>query len=199
MNIVTSAERHTLNPRMLILRGVLAIIFGLMVVAWPGPSLLAIAFLYGAYAFADGILAIATGIRRGRNRQSWSLPILEGILGIGIGIMTLFWPAVTLYVLSVLIGAWAVLTGLLEVAAAFKLQQVRPGVSTAGRILLGVAGVLSIALGMVIFYSPGIGMATLLTFVASYALIFGGLLVGLGIRLRRLGDRPSVHQVGKAA
>src|SRR4051794_25680509 len=82
-------SRYTLNPNSLILRGTLSIAFGFLAFIWPGPGLLAIAFLYGAYAFMDGTLAIATGIRQGRRGESWALPIFEGVLGVGAGIVTL--------------------------------------------------------------------------------------------------------------
>src|SRR4051812_19211382 len=88
----------SLNPRWLILRGVLSILFGVLAFAWPGPGLLAIALLFGAYALVDGVCAIGTAFERGR--KGWALPALEGAAGIAAGILTVIWPAITVLVLS---------------------------------------------------------------------------------------------------
>lgn len=198
MKLVSNTTRFSLNPRFMILRGVVSVLFGILALAWPGPGLLAIAFLYGAYAFSDGILAITTGIRRGKQHESWGLPIVEGILGVGAGIITVLWPGITLLVLSILVGVWALSTGVLEVLAALNLRNYFPEASGAGRVLLGVAGLLSIALGVIIFMMPAMGAITLLTLVASYSIIFGMILMGLGFRLhreRKIAERPPLTKV----
>lgn len=181
-----------LNAGPLIFRGVISILFGVLALAWPGPGLLAIAVLYGAYAFTDGVFAIATGIRRSRRHESWALPIFEGILGVGAGVFTFFWPGLTLFVLSLIIGCWAVMSGVVEIGAAFKLKTIFPDASKTGRVLLGIGGAFSVLLGITIFAAPAVGIVALLTLVASYALIFGALMTGLGLRLRR--DQRELHE-----
>src|SRR4051812_11462928 len=137
-----SEIRKALNPRALILRGILSLAFGLAVLMWPGPGLLAVALVYGAYAFADGILSLAAGIRRERRHESWGLPILQGLLGIAVGLVTFFMPGITLFALSMLVGIWALVLGGLEIATAFELKHAAGG----SRMLLGIAGGLSVAL-----------------------------------------------------
>ena len=180
------SSQQSLNPGPLILRGVLSVIFGILAFAWPGPSLIAIALLYGAYAFADGVVAITTGMRRGRHGQSWGLPIIEGIIGMAVGIITFLRPGITLLALAVLVGVWAIITGVLEIMAAFKLEAFGPRLqaSRGGRFALGLAGLISVLLGISIFMMPALGAITLLMMVASYSLIFGILMIGLGAHLR---------------
>jgi uncharacterized membrane protein HdeD (DUF308 family) len=186
-----------LNPRALIFRGVISLLFGILALAMPGPGLLAIAIFYGAYAFTDGIFAFATGFRRGRNGESWGFPIFEGVLGVGAGVFTFFWPGLTLYVLSLIVGFWAATTGVVEIVGAFKLKTYYPQASTVGRICLGIAGLISVALGVTIFAVPAVGMVALLAMIAGYAIVFGALMLGLGVHLRK-DERHATHEVPPA-
>jgi uncharacterized membrane protein HdeD (DUF308 family) len=186
-----------LNPRVLIFRGVISILFGILAFVMPGPGLLAIAVLFGAYALTDGIFAIATGFRRGRNGESWGFPIFEGVLGVGAGVFTFFWPGLTLYVLGLIVGAWAAITGAVEIAGAFRLKTYFPKASTVGRVCLGIGGVISLALAATIFAAPAVGILALLTLIASYAIVFGVLMLGLGVRLRK-DERDVSHEIPPA-
>lgn len=184
------------SPGLLIARGIFSILFGILALWWPGATLLTIAILYGAYALADGILAITGGVRSGIHHKPWGWAIIEGILGVGAGVVTFLWPGITIFVLSVLVGAWALVTGLVELTAAFRLSRVFPAAAPLSKILLGLTGVLSIALGVVILVWPALGAATLITLVAVYAIFFGALYTGLGIQLRRHPERFPAIETG---
>ncbi len=188
MDKIETADRpfqYSLSPGMLVFRGLISIVFGVWIYMMPGPSLVALALLFGIYAFADGVLSIAAGIKRGRNHETWGAPVFEGILGILAGILTFMWPGMTLMVLAVLVGVWALSTGVIELYASFSLHKFLPRVSRGGRFFLGLAGVISIALGIGIFSMPALGLVTLLTLVASYSIVFGILLLGLASNIRK--------------
>ena len=127
----------------LVLRGLFAVLFGIMALAWPGITLGALVLLYGAYALADGVFAIAA-VMAGRTggRPWWSL-LVEGLVGIAVGIMTFAWPGITALVLLYLIAAWAVVTGIFEIVAAIRLRE-----EIRGEWLLALSGILSILFGL---------------------------------------------------
>jgi len=165
------------------LRGAAAIVFGIITFFAPGISLAALVLLYGIYAFADGIFGLITAFS---GRQHRWLFLLEGVLGIGAGIVTLMWPGITALVLLYLIAAWALVTGIIEIAAAIRLSKV-----ITGEWLLALTGILSIALGVVLFLYPGPGALAVVLWIGAYALVFGVLLVVLGFKLRRFrSPRP---------
>lgn len=191
------------NARMMILRGVVSVAFGILALLWPAPGLLAIAMIFGIYALANGITTMATGVRRGKEGRSWGLLVFEGILGIGAAAVTLFWPGITLFVLSFFVGIWALAVGVLEIIGAFQLTRLFANVTTGGRVLMGIVGLLSIALGAAIFVYPGLGTVTLLTLVAAYALISGAVMIGLGFQANRMNrnrqEPPEIHEIPRAA
>ncbi len=107
----------------LALRGLFAVLFGIMAFAWPGITLGALVLLYGAYAFADGVLAIAAALVGRTVGVPWWALLIEGLAGIGVGIITLLWPGITALVLLYLIAFWAVVTGVFEIVAAIRLRK----------------------------------------------------------------------------
>ena len=167
------------------LRGVLGILFGLIALVWPGITLLALVALFGAYALVDGIFAAVAAFRAGRSQFRWWL-VLEGIAGIGTGIATVFWPQITALVLLVLVAAWAIVTGVLEIVAAIRLRKV-----ITGEWVLALTGVLSVGLGMLLLLFPGPGALSLVWLIGAYALAFGILLLVLAFRLRSWGRRAA--------
>ncbi len=170
------------------LRGVAAVLFGVLTFIAPGMSLAALVFLWGAYALADGALNIvltAQGARYGRSR-GWLL--FQGLIGIAAGVFAFARPAMTALVLLTLIALWAVVTGIAEVAAAIHLRR-----TIRHEWMLVSSGVLSILFGAVLLWRPGAGALALLWMIGGYAVVFGALLIGLGLRLnswRRRGERP---------
>ena len=121
------ATRLTRNWQMLALRGMIAVLFGLAALVWPGATLTALALLFGAYALVDGLLALIVSLLdRDEFDHGWVL-LFKGLAGIAIGVLTLLWPSVTAQALVYLIAAWAILTGAFEVVAAVDLRKLVEG------------------------------------------------------------------------
>jgi uncharacterized membrane protein HdeD (DUF308 family) len=164
------------------LRGLAGILFGIITFVAPGISLAAVVLLFGAYAFADGVLAIVSAVRR-RGTDRWWLLLIEGLVGIAAGVLTLLWPDITALALLYVIAAWALVTGAFEIAAAIRLRK-----AISGEWLLALSGVLSIALGVLLILWPGPGALALVIWIGAYAFVFGALLFALGLRLKGLGS-----------
>jgi uncharacterized membrane protein HdeD (DUF308 family) len=160
------------------LRGVCGILFGTFTFLAPGISLAALVLFYGAWALADGVLAIASAVRRRTGARGWVL-VLKGCLGIAAGVVTLFWPGITAMALLYVIASWALVAGVLEVAAALRLRRV-----ITGEWLLALSGVLSIVAGVLLMLFPGTGALAMVLWIGAYALVSGALLVALALRLR---------------
>jgi uncharacterized membrane protein HdeD (DUF308 family) len=180
-------ERHlaTLLSRswwVLLVRGLIAIAIG--VVAWfrPGLSLAALVLLFGAYMLADGILGVWTAITGRKEHEDWGLVLLWGLIGVGVGIMTLVAPGLTAIALLFYVAAWAIATGVLEIVAAIRLRK-----EMRNEWLLIVGGIVSVALGVLLMARPGAGVITLVWLIGSYAVIFGLLLVILSFNVRSFG------------
>jgi uncharacterized membrane protein HdeD (DUF308 family) len=162
------------------LRGLLAVLFGLVAIFWPGITLVSLVFLFGAYALVDGIVAIVSAFRSG---EWWPL-LLEGVVGIAAGVGAFLWPGITALALLYLIAAWAILTGILEIVAAVRLRKV-----IENEWWLALGGVASIILGVILVAAPGVGALGLVWAIGVYALVFGITLIALGFRLRGLKAR----------
>jgi uncharacterized membrane protein HdeD (DUF308 family) len=170
------------NWWVVLLRGLVGILFGIITFFAPGITLAALVLVFGAYAFVDGVLTLMSAIRRRSTTDRWWILVLEGIAGILVGIATLFVPGITALVLLYLIAAWALVTGILELAAAIRLRKV-----ITNEWLLALGGVVSIILGVLLITEPGPGALALVIWIGAYAFVFGALLVGLSLRLRTLG------------
>jgi uncharacterized membrane protein HdeD (DUF308 family) len=164
------------------LRGLAGILFGIITFFAPGISLAALVLLFGAYAFADGVLAIVSAVRR-RGADRWWLLLLEGLVGIAAGVLTFLWPGITALALLYVIAAWALVTGAFEIAAAIRLRK-----AITGEWLLALSGVFSIALGVLLVLFPGPGALAVVIWIGAYAFVFGALLFALGLRLRGVGS-----------
>jgi uncharacterized membrane protein HdeD (DUF308 family) len=149
---------------LLAVRGLLAVAFGVLVLAWPGITVLAMAFVFAAYVLVDGIGMIVSGAGAHGSRR-WSY-VLAGVVGVIAGLAAAFWPGVTVLVLALWAGAWTVVTGVLEIAAAVRHEG-------PGRWLTALAGVLSVVAGLFILIWPGIGALALATVLGIYALAAG--------------------------
>jgi uncharacterized membrane protein HdeD (DUF308 family) len=170
---------------MLAVRGVAAVIFGLLALIWPQITLLALVLVFGAYALVDGafsLVAAARGRELAGGSRGWLL--LEGLLGVAAGIVAIVWPDITALALLWVIAAWAVVTGVLEIVAAIRLRRVLDN-----EWLLIVAGALSVVFGLILIIWPGSGAIGLVWLIGIYAIAFGIVLLGLALRLRGLGRR----------
>jgi uncharacterized membrane protein HdeD (DUF308 family) len=179
----------------LILRGVLALIVGVLAIAWPGVTVLALVILFAIYAFSDAIMET---YRAFSGARAWPVigHLLMALIDIAAGVVALAWPGPTAYVLVILVGAWAVVAGVVEFAAGFLAGE------TAGmRAMLLLGGLISIAFGVVLFARPDAGALTLALLFGLFALIYGFSQISLGIQLRSagkavdsaLGKTPSAH------
>ena len=175
------ASLLTRNWWTLLIRGLLAIAAGIITFMRPGVTLTALILLFGAYAFASGVMSVIAAVRGARHGQRWITLLLEGLVGIGAGVIAFISPGITAIALIALISAWAVISGVFEIAAAVRLRK-----EITDEWLLGLAGAASIAFGVMIWFSPAAGALTIALIVGVYALIFGAVLVTLGFRLRSL-------------
>lgn len=170
-----------------LVRGILAILFGLVAVFLPLPTVAALALLFGAYAFVDGVFALAAAFRGGRAGHGWAVA-LEGVLGILVGLFTFFRPLTTALFLVYLIAAWAIVTGVLEVVTAIRFRKVMTGEGW-----LALAGVASIVVGVLLAIAPAAGAVAIALWLGIYAIIFGIMLVVLALRLRGWRGRATAH------
>jgi uncharacterized membrane protein HdeD (DUF308 family) len=167
------------NWWMLALRGVLAIIFGLIALFFPGIVLFAFIIVFGVYAIIDGIFAVFVAIRERESLHRWGWVLVEGVLSIIAGILAFAFPRETALVLLFIIAAWAVLTGIMEIAAAFSLRDF-----VAQEWALALAGLVSVIFGILLFARPGAGILALLWLVGIYSIIFGVLFIIRALQLR---------------
>src|SRR5215467_9512450 len=107
---------------LLVLRGVCAVLFGILTFVWPGITLVTLVLLFGAYALIDGVLALIKAVTD-RSAEGWWALLIEGLAGILFGILTFAYPGITAQVLLYLIGAWAIVTGIFEIVAALRLRE----------------------------------------------------------------------------
>lgn len=171
------------------LRGVCGILFGLLAFARPGVAIAALVLLFGAYALVDGIFAVTAAVRRRRDYPNWGSLLAVGIVGILAGLWTFMRPGWTALALVILIGSWAVVSGVLEIVAAIRLRK-----EIRNEWLLALGGVLSIIFGVAVWIAPVAGAVVLAWWIGAYLLIHGAVQLGLGFRLRRwsryTGERP---------
>jgi uncharacterized membrane protein HdeD (DUF308 family) len=165
----------------LVLRGFAAIVFGILAFVWPALTLTALILLWGAYALVDGAFSIAAGIKSyGENRRWWLL-LVGGILSLAAGLVAFLLPGITALVLLMMIAAWAIVTGAFEITAAIQLRKY-----IKGEWLLALAGVASVLFGTALLFNPNAGALAVVWLIGAYAVVFGILLVALGVRLHSL-------------
>jgi uncharacterized membrane protein HdeD (DUF308 family) len=169
------------NWWLLVVRGALAIVFGILAFALPGATVTALVILFGAFMLVDGVFGLVSAWRRAERRMSWWPLLLEGLSGVAIGIITFLWPGVTAFALLYLIAAWAFVTGIFEIAAAIRLRR-----EIRGEWVLALIGVASIVFAVLVVLFPGEGAVAIVWAIGAYAVVFGILLVALGLRLRRV-------------
>jgi uncharacterized membrane protein HdeD (DUF308 family) len=162
----------------LALRGVAAIVFGILAFAWPGITILSLVMLYGAYALVDGVLAIVSAITGGSPAPRWWLVVI-GLLGIAAGILTFVWPGITALVLLFFIAGWAIAVGVFQIIGAIRLRK-----EIDNEWLLIVGGVLSVLFGIGVLLVPGAGALALVWVIAIYAIVEGIIFVALAFRLK---------------
>ena len=172
----------------LVIRGLLGILVGILTFMWPNITLTMLVFLFAAYALVDGVVDLAGAFRAVAAGERWGALLLEGIIGIAAAVITVLWPAITALGLVIVIGAWAMVTGVLEIAAAIRLRR-----HIRGEVLLLLGGIASLVFGLLLIARPLAGALVISLWFGAYAFVFGVILVALGLRLRTW-DR--VHYAG---
>ena len=184
-----SVEPHD-NPSgwAMILRGVIAVVFGVIVLRNPTLAATTLVILFAVYAFIDAGMDFFTAARRGRAGLRWGWFVFEGIVSVALGVLALALPGMTIFLAVLLIGLRALVLGTLELAAAFS------GKAVESRWLIGIAGAVSILFGILLLARPAAGAVALLWMIGAYALVFGVLLFGLGLRMLWTGhEETHVH------
>lgn len=161
------------------IRGIAAILFGLCAFFIPGAALWALVILFGAYCLVDGLFAIVAAVRAAQAHERWAQLMLVGLLGLAAAAITWFYPGLTALGLLYVIAAWAIVTGVLELVAAFELRRHLPG-----ELWWVLAGLCSILFGLFLVWQPGAGALAVLWLIGAYAIAFGIFLLGLAFRLR---------------
>ena len=182
MDLVTERLASILSRGwwLLLLRGLAAIAFGVLTWSQPGISLTVLILFFGAYSMADGILGIWTAVAGREHHDHWWVLLLEGLLGVGVGVLTFFAPGVTALALLFYIAIWAIGTGVLEIVAAIRLRK-----EIENEWLLILSGVLSVAFGALMILNPGAGALAVLWILGAFSVAYGALLVVLAFKLKK--------------
>lgn len=162
----------------LALRGVIAILFGLMAFVWPGLTFVSLVLVFGVYAFLDGIFTLIAAWK-GRHGERWWVMLVEGLLGIAVGVIAFVWPGTAAFALLYVIAAWAVLTGILEIVAAIQLRR-----EIENEWWLALSGAASLIFGVLLAIWPLTGLVVVTWIIGGYAIAFGVFMLLLAFRLR---------------
>lgn len=174
------------NWWVLVVRGVAAVLFGVLTFVWPALSLAVLVLTWGAYALVDGAFAIAGSFRRTDSGFPWWL-FLTGVAGVAAGVFTFAKPGLTALALVTLIAAFAIVRGIMQIAAAIRLRH-----EIEHEWLLGLAGVLSAAFGVVLMIFPGPGALAMVAWIGAIAVVMGVMEIAAGIRLRQAPPQAAI-------
>src|SRR6266487_674558 len=169
-----------------VIRGVAAIVFGVIAFAYPGLTLATLVIFFGAWVLVDGVFRVIGAIGGRASDPEWGFHLIIGIVGIIIGFLTFHAPLITALALIIYIGAWALMIGATEIALAIKLRR-----EIKGEWFLILMGLASILFAVLLLWNPAPGALALLWLIASYAIVFGILGVIFGFRLRSLPTLPA--------
>ena len=174
----------TRNWWVLLLRGLAAIVFGVLAFTSPGATLEALVLVYGIYAVFDGVVSLVAGIGGAAGGGSRWMLILSGVVGVAAGGVAFAWPGLTATVLTYIIGFWAIVIGVLQTASAIELRG-----QTSGGWMVGLSGLISVLFGIVALVYPGTGALAIVYTVGIYALLNGAAMVAAGFMLLNARNR----------
>ncbi|HXW71346.1 MAG TPA: HdeD family acid-resistance protein [Methylocella sp.] len=177
------------NWKVVAARGVFGLLIGFIAFAFPGPTLLSLVTLFAIYLILDGILAIVAAVHAAQRNRRWGYLTFEGIVGIIAGLLAMAVPGITVLVFVGLLAAWAIVSGALELRAAYYLDQDH------GRWWLGFAGVVSLVFGVMLIAAPVVGALVVSWWVGAYATFFGASLLALAWQLRSREIEPGQRQM----
>jgi uncharacterized membrane protein HdeD (DUF308 family) len=164
----------------LVVRGVISIIFAVFAFMNPKAAFTTLVLALGIFLLADGIMALYLGAGMRNHDRDWWIVVLEGLLGVGLGVLTFINPEITAAGVLLFIALWCLVTGVFEISTAIRLRE-----EIDNEWMLGIAGVISIALGLLMLINPTAGAMSITMWIGFYALMFGGLMILLGIRVKR--------------
>ena len=170
---------------LMLLRGIAAVIFGVLSLVWPAISALSLVLLWGAYTFADGIFSLGAAImgKAAPTQSRWWLAI-TGVLGIAAGLIAFFAPGLTAGVLLIFIAIWAIVIGVMAIVGAIQLRK-----EIEGEWLLILSGAIAVLFGILMFFQPAAGALAVIWMIATFAIIFGVDLIVLAFKLKGFKDR----------
>ena len=171
----------TRNWWVLLLRGIVAMLFGILAFRFPGMTLAALVLLFGVYAFVDGVFSLFGAIAGWRHRENRWLLLLEGFIGLGAAFVTLRAPALTAVALIFFIAAWALATGVLKIVGAIRLRR-----EISGEFWLALSGIASVIFALLVMLRPAIGALAMIWIIGWYAVLMGVMLVILSFKMRGL-------------
>ncbi len=164
-----------------VMRGLVALALGVFAFVWPIATIAALVVVFGAVALVDGALAVAAGIAARRLTSDWWVLLVQGLVGIGIGVLTVLYPSITALAFVVLMAAWAITLGVLQIVAALKLRRELPG-----GWWLALTGILGVAFGILLVCNPVEGGIAVVWLIGGFAVLWGATLIVGGFDLRRL-------------
>jgi uncharacterized membrane protein HdeD (DUF308 family) len=178
----TVAEFLARSWWLMAIRGLIAVLFGVVAFIAPAVTILTLVYLFGAFAMANGIMSLVVAYKAPKGSRLGGL-IFGGIIGLIAGAIAFLMPGITALSLVILVGAWAIATGVMEIVAAVKLRKV-----ITNEWLLVLAGVASIAFGTIVFFVPTAGALALTWWIGAYAIFFGVLLIMLSFKMKHWKD-----------
>src|ERR1700712_3373133 len=187
-SVDTDVLNHSLaqNWWVMALRGVLAIVFGIMALAMPVATLISLILVFAAYMLVDGIFAIVASLRAARHSKRWGALFFGGIVNIITGVLAAAWPGITALMFVVMTAAWSIISGSAMLVAAVRLKRDH------GRWWLALGGLGSIAFGIILVLAPLAGAVVLTWWIGIYTLLFGIAMLVLAFKLRdHRNDRPT--------
>jgi uncharacterized membrane protein HdeD (DUF308 family) len=176
------------------IRGIAAIVFGILAFIWPGITIIALVYLFAAYALVDGIFAIVSAVRADpvTRGHGWTVALL-GVVSVIAGIGSFILPGITALTLLYIVAVWAIITGGLTIWAAIRLRR-----EIQGELFLAIGGIASVAFGILLIVFPGAGLLSVIWLLAAYAIVFGVLLLGLAWRLRGMQEATARSMSGSS-
>jgi uncharacterized membrane protein HdeD (DUF308 family) len=177
------------NWDMFLVRGILALLFGIATMLMPGITLVALVVLFGTYALLDGVVLSIIAITDPKAHPDWWLMLLTGLVSIAAGIVTFAWPGITAVSLFYVIIAWAIATGIFKVIYAIRFRK-----AIEGEWLLVLDGILSVAFGILLMAQPVAGVLAVLWMIGVYTIAYSTMLVILAVRLRNLEVKTDAQQ-----
>ncbi|MGL3214144.1 HdeD family acid-resistance protein [Bradyrhizobium sp. BR 1433] len=190
----SASENLAQNWWLFLLRGILGILFGVVALIFPGPTMLSLVLLFSAYTLVDGAAGIISAVRAiQRKEERWGWLIFEGAVNIAVAILAFLWPGMTVLAFVLLVAAWSIVSGALMTAAAFRLSV------SHGRWWLVLGGLLSVGYGALLVATPLIGAIVLTWWMGAYAIAFGFALVILSFKLRLRQNQQINRTVARTA